>query len=351
MPAETPNSTQLPGGGLARFWYIAARSAELRRKPLRTRIFAQDIVLFRGGDGAPAALLDRCAHRNIALSQGKVDRGCIECPYHGWRYDQGGTCRGIPALGDAPPPASARVRAFPALEQDGFIWLYMGDGPPSGDPFSFPNINTRGWVTFVMKTRFQAGVEACLENFLDCPHTVYVHRGWFRTPDTRSLTARVTRDSHGACADFEDEPISPSLISKLLFPKGRQLRHSDRFVIPNISRVDYDFGPDRHFIITSQCTPVGDRETEVYTAMTYTFGKIGPLVRLVFEPLSRRIIHQDVTILREMTRTIESFGGEAFSHAETDLLGLHIQSLRRRLSRGDSIPDDDVSEKSIEIRF
>jgi len=351
---DDPNSTfAKTSGDLTNFWYIAARSKELRKKPIQRRIFSQNIALFRDSDNKPAALLDRCAHRNIALSQGKRNDNCLECPYHGWRYDRTGTCQGIPALGDTPPPPNARVPAYPTREQDGFIWVYMGGDKAKAatDPIPFPNLTTPGWTTFVMKTRFQAGVEACLENFLDCPHTVYVHRGWFRTPDAKSLTANVIRDSTGARVEFDGEPISASLVSKLLFPKGRQLHHTDRFIIPNISRVDYDFGPRRHFIITSQCTPIDERETEVYTVISYTFGKIGPLVRLAFHPMSRRIIKQDVDILKDMTENVEAFGGESFAHAETDLLGLHIQSLRRRLARGETIPENDASEKSIEIRF
>ena len=42
----------------------------------------------------------------------------------------------------------------------------------------------------------------------------------------------------------------------LFFPPAAPLVHWDRFFLPAISRVDYRFSADRHFIITSQCTPV-----------------------------------------------------------------------------------------------
>src|SRR5258708_20105486 len=149
-----------------------------------------------------------------------------------------------------------------------------------------------------MKTRFEASVEACLENFLDCRHTVFVQAGWFRSAATRERTAVVQRKAHSVEARFRGEPISKSVVSRLFFPKGRELKHTDRFEMPNISRVDYDFGPDRHFIITSQCTPIAEFETDVYTVMAFRFGRIGALVRLLFEPLSPHIIHQHVPPLR-----------------------------------------------------
>ena len=339
---------------LTDFWYIAAETRELRAKPVRRVLFGRPLVLFRDARGKAAALLDRCAHRNVALSEGKVSAdGCIECPYHGWRYDPSGACTAIPSLGESGRlPASVRVPSFAVRERDGYLWVWgTENAEPSTEPFAFPHQDEPGWTHFRMKTRFAAGVEACIENFLDCPHTVYVHKGWFRSPDARALTAVVRRTSNEVEVEFKGEPISESVVSRLLFPKGKELRHTDRFLMPNLSRVDYDFGPGRHFIITSQCTPVGERETEVYTVINYQFGAWGPLVRWFFEPLSRKIIRQDVDILQAQHRQFTAFGAEKFSHVETDLLGLHIHALRAACERGDAPKASDQSEREITIRF
>ena len=328
---------------LREHWYIAARSTDLRARPIARTIFGENLALFRDAAGRPAALLDRCAHRNMALSLGAVRDGCIECPYHGWRYNASGECRHIPSLGPDAKLPRVSVRSLPAREQDGYVWLWMGAREPRGEPFPFPHCADAGWTTFTMQTRFPAAVEPCLENFLDCPHTVFVHKGWFRSADTRALTALVRRSADEVAVEFRGEPISDSVVSRLLFPKGRELKHTDRFLMPNLSRVDYDFGPDRHFIITSQCTPISATETEVHTVISFTFGRLGPLVRLFFEPLSRRIIRQDVDILRKQSRQFEKFGEPKFAHVETDLLGLHIASLRRGEVR--------TEEREITIRF
>lgn len=334
---------------LKNFWYIAARSRELGKGPLPAQLFGEPLVLFRDRRGQPSALIDRCAHRNTALSTGRVIGDCVECPYHGWRYDRAGACTAIPSLGATAQLPKVGVKAFPCVEYDGYVWVCPGGTPNEPKPFSFPHLNEEGWTSFRMQTRFPANVEACLENFLDCPHTVFVHKGWFRSHDTRELRALVRRRKNSAEVEFQGEPISDSVVSRLLFPKGRELRHTDRFLVPNISRVDYDFGLDRHFIITSQCTPVTDGETRVHTAITYRFGKVGSLVRLFFEPLCRKIIRQDVDILRAHSRQIERFGGEDFSNIETDLLGLHIRALRARVDRNElPLPE---AEREIRIRF
>jgi phenylpropionate dioxygenase-like ring-hydroxylating dioxygenase large terminal subunit len=331
------------------FWYIAAEARSLKNRPMASVLLGDSVVLFRDGDGRVQALEDRCAHRNAPLSAGRVANGCLECPYHGWRYDGQGGCVHIPSLGEGAKLPRHTVRSYPAQEQDGYVWLYMGEGVPASGPFRFPHAGERGWSTFNMKTRFQTDVEACLENFLDCPHTAYVHQGWFRSHDTSELKAHVRARDGVAEVEFADEPVSDSLITRLFYPRGRKPKHTDRFIMPSVSRVDYEFGPDRHFIISSACTPVGDWETQVYTVVSFCFGRIAPLVRLAFEPMARRILQQDVDILTLHGQQMRQLGGPRYAHVETDLLGLEIQRMRRRCARGEA-PHKEV-ERDVIMRF
>jgi phenylpropionate dioxygenase-like ring-hydroxylating dioxygenase large terminal subunit len=334
-------------------WYIAAGARELGRRPIARTLLGEPLALFRDAGGRPAAVLDRCLHRNMALSAGRVVSGCLECPYHGWRYDGHGRCAGIPALDDRRPVPSLTLPAYPATESDGYGWVFMGAGPPPSGPFRFPHLGEPGWTTFRMRTRFQASAFGCLENFLDCPHTVFVHRGWFRTRDARRVEAHVRRGTDRVEVEFVDEPRAPSLITALFFPPAEPLVHWDRFFMPAISRVDYRFGPRRHFIITSQCTPVAEHETVVDTVITFRCGRLGPLVRLGFEPIARRILRQDVRILARQTAQLRRFGGARFVSLETDLFARHIRALWR--GAAGPPPERDghaaAAEETVGIRF
>src|SRR5262249_45679599 len=102
----------------ANAWYVACLSSELRGRPVGRVMLGTPLVLFRGADGAPAALLDRCAHRNVPLSIGRIVDQRLECAYHGWQYGTDGRCAKIPGLcGDADREVRS-VPRFPALEQD-----------------------------------------------------------------------------------------------------------------------------------------------------------------------------------------------------------------------------------------
>jgi len=336
---------------LSNAWYIACEASALKRKPLAVKIFGLHFVLWRDAGGGALAFEDRCPHRSAPLSEGFVKEGCLVCPYHGWAFGSSGRCEHVPALADGKTiPSAAKAHVYSVIEDQGYIWVWPSDQPAQGLPFQFPHLGESGWTTFRMSTRFESSVEACLENFLDCPHTATVHRGWFRNPDTREVSASVKRHAQGVDVTFEDEPITKSLVTQLLYPKGLPLRHTDRFIMLNMSRVDYVFGPQHHYIITSQATPITDSETQVFTVVTFCHGRITWLMRLMFEPMSRRIIQQDVDILKKHGDNVRRFGDEKQTHAETDLISLHMQALRRRANRGEPPPSDE-SECVIRIRF
>src|SRR4051794_38901396 len=74
-------------------WHPVLPSSELGRKPVPIRLCGTEIVLFRTADGQPGALEDRCAHRRMRLSRGRVEDRCLVCPYHGWGYEKDGRGR------------------------------------------------------------------------------------------------------------------------------------------------------------------------------------------------------------------------------------------------------------------
>ena len=337
---------------LVEYWYIAARSRELKRGPIARTLLGRPMVLFRDAAGAPAAMEDRCAHRNLALSRGRVEAGLLRCAYHGWGYDAQGRCADIPALPRGTDCPAVRVRAYPACESDGFVWVYLGERSPAEPPRRFARHGEQGWTSFLLVNRFQGGAHACLENFLDCPHTAYVHTGWFRSRRERAVRTVVRHLEDGVAAEFHEERDAESVVSRLLFPRGRKLEHVDRFLMPTTSQVDYRFGPDRHYIITSQCTPINEEETQVYTMLTFRFGWIGPLVRLLFEPISRRVIRQDVDVLRAQRENLRRFGGARYINTRADLLGPEILRLwRDAAARSDEATRTLPAARELEIRF
>ncbi len=110
-------------------WIPAIPLADLGAAPAGVVLDGVPIVLFRGDDGRPQALLDRCPHRWIPLSMGRCERGRVVCVYHGWEFDGAGLCRRIPSNlePEGPPLPRPMARSYPVETRDGRIWVYLGD--------------------------------------------------------------------------------------------------------------------------------------------------------------------------------------------------------------------------------
>ena len=110
---------------LRNYWYVAALDEEVRDRPLGRTILGEPVVLFRTADGALHAFEDRCPHRQLPLSMGKIVGDALQCHYHGLRFDGSGKCVRVP--GQDHIPQNARVRTYPVVERYRWIWIWMGD--------------------------------------------------------------------------------------------------------------------------------------------------------------------------------------------------------------------------------
>jgi phenylpropionate dioxygenase-like ring-hydroxylating dioxygenase large terminal subunit len=331
-------------------WQIACRSAALKARPLAVTISDTHLVLFRDGTGQAAALQVRCAHRGAPLSRGRVCDGAIECPYHGWRYGGDGRVVRVPSLpARTMPPDRATTHAFRTVEQQGFVWVALGDTALTTLPHRFAHLGEAGFTSFRMRTCFRATVDACLENFLDIPHATFVHRNWFRAPTARTVRVVVRALADGAEAEYFDEPRERALVWALLAPKQGAMRHTDRFIAPNISQVDYQFANGWRYTITSCCTMRSRSETVVYTVISFRCGPVGSFVRLFFEPLSRLIIRQDVRMLALQQTNVARFPDAGFESTQADVLAPHIRAWRRAMRDGSALPLAG-SETHVEMR-
>ena len=320
-------------------WYAAALSTQLTAKaPMGRLILEQPLVLWRTDGGKAVAMEDRCAHRNAALSNGAVFGGRLGCPYHGWVYDGAGRCVAVPSQGDG-KPANVCVRAFHVREQHGLIWVWMGDGAPTRDPIPMPYWDTPEWGTYYMVTEFPNEVTHLVENFMDVPHTTFVHHGWFRKPAHKRVKVTVERTADSVLVTYDLPNDKVGFLDRIVNPDAAPIEHTDKFYMPNNTRVDYSFGPRRGFTITSTCTPRGPFDTIVYTLISYKLGWVNRLARLWMPFYTRQVIEQDVDIMRIQGDNLRRFGVRVQFHStDADLLHDYVESLRDHAERGGTGP-------------
>jgi phenylpropionate dioxygenase-like ring-hydroxylating dioxygenase large terminal subunit len=333
---------------LADYWYVLCRSRELTHRPLSTSLRGTPLVLFRTRGGEAVALLDRCPHRNVPLSLGQVRAGTLECRYHGWRFDHLGAVVDVPGRA-LPVLPTARATRFATREQDGFVW---GWGRPEAEPRDEPyRLSPREDQQAVIERDFEytADLHASLENTIDVPHTVFLHRGLFRSAQgQKRIACTIKRHGREVSAHYAGEARPDTWLARVLAPGGGTLEHEDRFVLPSIVRVEYRLGAQTRLLSTALFTPLEQGRTRLRVQIAYRLGHLpGAWLAPLLERVAGRVLREDADILRRQSENIARFGGPRFASTELDLFSGQIQELLARADAGSEL--DEGTEQRIEL--
>lgn len=209
-------------------WYVVACSTEVKTQPVGVTLWNQPIVLYRDRAGNIDALEDRCPHRGVKLSHGKVIGDELECAYHGWRFDSSGECAAVPYLADNQKLPSCKIRQYPVQERDGFIWLFPGNvemlHATSLQPLGVPEWEHLNYIATVSVIECRAHYSYLLENLMDMYHG-HLHQ------DYQAWTGAVLEDLHEDANRVDAHYQAQSYykidkiwsISQLFFPALRRL--------------------------------------------------------------------------------------------------------------------------------
>ncbi len=239
-------------------WYVVADIADVAAdSPLGVTLLGDRYVVWRATDGTLAAAPDRCPHREAPLSAGRVEHGCLVCPYHAWTFSTDGTCVAIPALGpDAAIAPTARLATVGIRELYGLVWLSPGN--PTAEP---PRIVQDLDPSF---RRLTSGIETwstsatrMVDNFCDVAHFPYVHAGTIGA-DTDPVVGPIS------VVDLGDDFTGYEYRVDVLDQRGDTVRQrmSTAFHLPFTVRSNtfYETGPrcghDRVLLLCT--TPIDD---------------------------------------------------------------------------------------------
>jgi len=217
-------------------WYVAAYTSELVAERLLARtICGEPVVLFRDSTGTPHALLDRCWHRLLPLSLGELENGRIRCMYHGLEFDGDGRCVKIPGVERI--PTAAKVRRFPLVEHDGFVWIWLAALPPGEvRPPDLPWQQRSDLAVCSAQRRVACDFRLLIDNLMDASHLAFVHRGTLADPALLAVAPEVTTvDGLVSVKRWVDDYVPSPFYRRVL---GRDVpcvrwQHT-RFLLPGI---------------------------------------------------------------------------------------------------------------------
>ncbi|MDJ0725800.1 MAG: aromatic ring-hydroxylating dioxygenase subunit alpha [Prochloraceae cyanobacterium] len=153
-------------------WYVVARSTEVTDKPIGVTLWKLPIALYRDEIGVVRALEDRCPHRQVKLSSGEAIGNEIECTYHGWRFDSEGNCSSVPYLAENQKLPRCKIRSYPVLELNGFIWLFPGDSNLAESilPMGLSEWDELNYIATVSIIECKGHYSYLIENLMDMYH-------------------------------------------------------------------------------------------------------------------------------------------------------------------------------------
>jgi vanillate O-demethylase monooxygenase subunit len=157
-------------------WYVAAWASEIGRKLERRTVIDDPMVLYRTEAGEVVALEDRCPHRFLPLSMGKLRGDEIECGYHGLTFDCSGKCVRIPGQDRIPP--TAKVHKYPVVENMGLVWVWPGDPEIAAKTpvYDLPEYHDPDWgVAHGDALPVDANYISLADNLCDPAHVSFVH--------------------------------------------------------------------------------------------------------------------------------------------------------------------------------
>lgn len=315
-------------------WYVAAWDHEVTREMRRRILLDEPVALFRTESGKPVALEDRCCHRQAPLSMGKLVGNIVQCPYHGLQFDSSGKCVKVPSQDFVPP--SAKVRAYPIVEKNHWVWIWMGD-PAKADPAlieDFHYLDDPAWRYGGSYLHVEANYLLVVENLLDTTHLPFLH-------PTSLGTDAFARSEFDVKREGDRVTVTRWLMNELPAPFHKQMGgfsdgvKVDRWQVthfgpPCFVKLDVGSAPvgtgarqgDRSKGMTmfnlNAITPETEKTAHYFFAQAYNFKLDEPWISHMLKTQVHNIFLEDMAIIKAQQQNMD-LGPSAASRASVGL--------------------------------
>jgi phenylpropionate dioxygenase-like ring-hydroxylating dioxygenase large terminal subunit len=304
-------------------WYVAAYADEIGEDLFARTVCGEPLVFFRAEDGTAVALADRCVHRRFPLSRSRRDGDTIVCGYHGFTYDVSGSCVFVP--GQKRIPRTARVAAYPVVERDSFVWVWIGDRSRADEALvpRAPWLADPAYTTVKGMEPLAARYGLLVDNLLDLSHETYLHGGYIGTPEVAEtpITTEVDdengiiyvsrRMADAACPPFYAE--STGIRGRITRwqdieyrPPCLYLLHSRIAPAGVLPREDGSDPDAFHVEVVYAITPETEHSTHDFWAVARDFALEDQKVSDFLHDSNRTVVLQDVAALNTLEQVISA---------------------------------------------
>lgn len=257
------------GEYMRRYWVPALLLEQVEEpggKPVRVRLFGEDLVAFRNTDGRIGVIGEFCAHRKASLAFGRNEDCGLRCLYHGWLFDADGNVTDMPSEPEGSEfVAKVKHTAYPVREGGGFVWVYMGpkDKMPEFEAPSWaPKDSTK---VSIVKFELPCNWAQVLEGQIDSAHSSSLHSSDMkpaRADGAKSTESGWTRPSTDKCPSIQVQLTNygmryAAIRKPLLNPQTHDYVRITTYIAPFTAMIP----PNNAYYVTSVVVPRDDSST------------------------------------------------------------------------------------------
>ena len=284
-------------------WYAILESKEIKKgKIIGVTRMGEKMVAWRNTKGVLAVMSDKCPHRGVAFSVGKLIGDCIQCPFHGFEYDTSGTCTRVPANGrTAGAPKALHARNYPVCEAHGFVYIWWGEPKTDLPPVPWFESIGEDMVYTTIRDHWANHYARAIENQLDVVHIPFIHHNTIGRGNRTLVNGPIARqESHWP----EDNLINLWVYNEIDHGqkprKASELPEPDRrpFLQFRFGNLWQNWIADGLRVVLA-FAPIDEENTLMYLRYYHTVrfpilrqltGWLGSLANLVIERQDRRVV-------------------------------------------------------------
>ncbi len=315
---------------LSRHWFPIARVADIDDKPVAVTLLDVALVVFRSA-GELRIALDRCPHRGVPLSMGKLVADDLICAYHGLHYGPDGRCRRIPAQPNAKPTSQFNLTMFPSIERYGLLWTCLA---PATDIPQIPPFEAWDSPEYLAVPLPPVDIAASpgrqVEGFIDVAHFAWVHTETFADTDHSEVPVYETRSTdYGLRSEYlSDVSNYPKSLRHLAPADFRWLRVFDIYA-PFAANLTIHFPAGGRLCILNLASPVSARQTRLFVPWARNFELDTPIAEI--HAFNAKIFAEDRAIVERQIPVELPLEHNAEPHIAADQTSVAYRRLLRSM--------------------
>ncbi|MEM7556253.1 MAG: Rieske 2Fe-2S domain-containing protein [Cyanobacteria bacterium P01_A01_bin.84] len=303
-------------------WYPLSPLEDLDpKRPTPVTLLGMRLVIWKPHSSHSfQVFLDQCPHRLAPLSEGRVDEktGNLMCSYHGWEFDQGGTCTKIPQA-DNPQILTKNQKqlcatSLPVKQESDLLWVWADFNTPekaAGVPLPLsPQADaSQGfvWTSYVRDLEYDW--QTLIENVADPSHVPFTHHG---VQGDRAKGSAIPFQILQSTADIIQVQAQGGMGSKITFEPPCHLEYEIKFG---------DSGKQLGLI--TYCIPVSPGKSRLVALFSRNFAKtLAKIQPRWLDHISDRnlVLDGDMIVLHHQERFLQQKVLEEENQIQSDKL-------------------------------